>query len=128
MDQQEARWQDGSWGKEDLGERRILEKGRSWGKEELWLAELTRDQLIANVWAASEVDPRGAAVVDVHSDRPRTAGRAEDPLCGLCERGIAQNAAHLLSCPGMADGRGRSWERIWEDAEWCEKLAEAVRR
>ncbi|KAF8418668.1 hypothetical protein EV426DRAFT_704452 [Tirmania nivea] len=37
------------------------------------------------------------------------------------------NAAHLLSCPGVADGKGRKWEQIWEDPEWCEKLAGAVR-
>ncbi|KAF8427706.1 hypothetical protein EV426DRAFT_682711 [Tirmania nivea] len=54
-------------------------------------------------------------------------GRADDPLCGLCEEGIAQNAAHILSCAGVADGKGRRWEQIWEDQEWCEKLAEAVR-
>ncbi|KAF8417959.1 hypothetical protein EV426DRAFT_710166 [Tirmania nivea] len=46
-------------------------------------------------------------------------GRADDPLCGLCGEGIAQNAAHLLSCTGVADGRGRRWEEIWEDPEWC---------
>ncbi|KAF8416252.1 hypothetical protein EV426DRAFT_700412 [Tirmania nivea] len=54
-------------------------------------------------------------------------GRADDPRCGLCEEGVAQNAAHLLSCPGVADGKGRKWEQIWEDPEWCEKLAGAVR-
>ncbi|KAF8424370.1 hypothetical protein EV426DRAFT_712188 [Tirmania nivea] len=54
-------------------------------------------------------------------------GRAHDPLCGLCEEGVAQNAVHLLSCPGIAAGKGREWEQIWEDPEWCEKLAEAVR-
>ncbi|KAF8426754.1 hypothetical protein EV426DRAFT_702368 [Tirmania nivea] len=36
-------------------------------------------------------------------------GRAEDPVCGLCEEGIAQNAAHLLSCAGVADEKGRRW-------------------
>ncbi|KAF8418310.1 hypothetical protein EV426DRAFT_720673 [Tirmania nivea] len=54
-------------------------------------------------------------------------GRADDSSCGLCGEGVAQNAAHLLSCPGVADGKGREWEQIWEDPEWCEKLAEAVR-
>ncbi|KAF8422277.1 hypothetical protein EV426DRAFT_706499 [Tirmania nivea] len=52
---------------------------------------------------------------------------ADDPLCGLCEEGIAQNAAHLLPSPGVADGKGREWEQIWEDPEWGEKLAEALR-
>ncbi|KAF8417562.1 hypothetical protein EV426DRAFT_699641 [Tirmania nivea] len=55
-------------------------------------------------------------------------GRAADPVCGLCEVGVAQNAAHLLRCPGVADGKGRRWEEIWDDPEWCEGVAEAVRR
>ncbi|KAF8427074.1 hypothetical protein EV426DRAFT_686742 [Tirmania nivea] len=54
-------------------------------------------------------------------------GRVEGPLCGLCEEGVAQNAVHLLSCLGIADGKGREWKQIWEDPEWCEKLAGAVR-
>ncbi|KAF8415768.1 hypothetical protein EV426DRAFT_706522 [Tirmania nivea] len=40
-------------------------------------------------------------------------GRTEDTWCGLCEEGIAQNAAHLLRCTGVADGTGRKWEQIW---------------
>ncbi|KAF8427942.1 hypothetical protein EV426DRAFT_714825 [Tirmania nivea] len=48
-------------------------------------------------------------------------GRADDPLCALCGERIAQNAAHSL-------GRGRRWEEIWDDPEWCEKLAEGLRR
>ncbi|KAF8422217.1 hypothetical protein EV426DRAFT_706377 [Tirmania nivea] len=59
--------------------------------------------------------------------RARVRLSADDPWCGLCEEGVAQNAAHLLSCPGVADGKGRKWEQIWEDPEWCEKLAGAVR-
>ncbi|KAF8415634.1 hypothetical protein EV426DRAFT_700346 [Tirmania nivea] len=55
-------------------------------------------------------------------------GRTADPMCGLCEEGVAQNAAHLLGCPRVADGKGRRWEEIWEDPEWCERLAEVVRR
>ncbi|KAF8416865.1 hypothetical protein EV426DRAFT_703194 [Tirmania nivea] len=51
-------------------------------------------------------------------------GRTADPMCGLCEEGVAQNAVHLLGCPGVADGKGRRWEEIWEDPEWCERLAE----
>ncbi|KAF8423374.1 hypothetical protein EV426DRAFT_717628 [Tirmania nivea] len=27
----------------------------------------------------------------------------------------------------LADDKGREWRQIWEDPEWCEKLAEAVR-
>ncbi|KAF8418329.1 hypothetical protein EV426DRAFT_720687 [Tirmania nivea] len=32
------------------------------------------------------------------------------------------------STSGVADGKGRKWEEIWEDPEWCERLAEVVRR
>ncbi|KAF8418270.1 hypothetical protein EV426DRAFT_700460 [Tirmania nivea] len=51
---------------------------------------------------------------------------ALDPMCGLCEEVVAQNAAHLLGCPGVADEKGRRWEEIWEDPEWCESLAEVM--
>ncbi|KAF8416304.1 hypothetical protein EV426DRAFT_700104 [Tirmania nivea] len=83
---------------------------------------------------ADEMEPRSATGVDVvvTNRGPQRwwlhkIGRADDPWCGLCEVGVSQNAAHLLSCPGVADGKGRKWEQIWEDPEWCEKLAEAVR-
>ncbi|KAF8416879.1 hypothetical protein EV426DRAFT_703220 [Tirmania nivea] len=47
----------------------------------------------------------------------------------MCDEGVAQNAAHLLECPGVADGRGRRWEqigmsRIWDEPELYE-LAKA---
>ncbi|KAF8419867.1 hypothetical protein EV426DRAFT_710893 [Tirmania nivea] len=32
------------------------------------------------------------------------------PLCGLRSRGVAKNAAHVLECPAVADGKGREWE------------------
>ncbi|KAF8416439.1 hypothetical protein EV426DRAFT_721797 [Tirmania nivea] len=38
-------------------------------------------------------------------------GRADDSSFGLCGEGVAQNAAHLLSCPGVADGKGRDGSR-----------------
>ncbi|KAF8417335.1 hypothetical protein EV426DRAFT_706691 [Tirmania nivea] len=28
----------------------------------------------------------------------------------------------------VADGKGQRWEQLWKDPEWCEKVAEAVRR
>ncbi|KAF8416767.1 hypothetical protein EV426DRAFT_706743 [Tirmania nivea] len=71
--------------------------------------------------------PQGGRLVLLLRVKAWDVGRAESPLCGLCEEGITQNAAHLLSCSGVADGKGRSWEQIWEDPEWCEKLAEVVR-
>ncbi|KAF8422234.1 hypothetical protein EV426DRAFT_706415 [Tirmania nivea] len=33
-----------------------------------------------------------------------------------------------FSCTGEVDGVGGRWEQIWEDPEWCEKLATALRR
>ncbi|KAF8421853.1 hypothetical protein EV426DRAFT_718548 [Tirmania nivea] len=42
-------------------------------------------------------------------------GRADDPMCGLCEEGIAQDAAHLLRCPRVADDKAQRWEQIWDD-------------
>ena len=50
-------------------------------------------------------------------------GRAESPACP-CGGWTAQNAAHLMTCHWVADGRGRRWEEVREDAEWCEKLAD----
>ncbi|KAF8418283.1 hypothetical protein EV426DRAFT_700479 [Tirmania nivea] len=49
---------------------------------------------------AVEVEPGGVAGTDIHSYRPRSAA--------------------LVAT--QADGKGRSWEQIWEDPEWCEKL------
>ena len=41
---------------------------------------------------------------------------------GRCECGVAQNAAHLLECPKVGNGRGRVFEQIWRDPEWCRKV------
>ncbi|KAF8427960.1 hypothetical protein EV426DRAFT_700054 [Tirmania nivea] len=36
--------------------------------------------------------------------------------------------ARIVNSPSIvADGKGREWEQIWEDPEWCQKLAGAVR-
>jgi len=32
---------------------------------------------------------------------------------------IAQNAAHLLRCPLVGDGKGRSLEEARQGPEWC---------
>jgi len=37
-----------------------------------------------------------------------------------------QNAAHLLGCPLVGDGRGRTSEQIWEDEKWCEAVADFI--
>lgn len=36
--------------------------------------------------------------------------------------GIARNAARLLRCPLVGDGKSRSIEEIWEDPEWCKAV------
>ena len=51
----------------------------------------------------------------------RIIGRREDNLCGC---GEVQNAAHLLRCPLIGDGKGRSLEECLEDSEWCKKVAD----
>ena len=44
----------------------------------------------------------------------------------MCDGWTPQNASHLLGCPWVGDGRGRTGEMIWEDAEWCEAVADFV--
>lgn len=48
-------------------------------------------------------------------------GPAEDDKC---ECGVAQNAAHLLRCSLVGDGKGRTVEEAMEDREWCRAIAE----
>jgi len=48
-------------------------------------------------------------------------GKAEDPQC-LCDGWTAQNVAHLLRCPWVGNGIGRSVEKLWEDGKWCERV------
>ena len=45
-------------------------------------------------------------------------GRAEDNRC-TCEESQHQNAAHLLKCREIGDGKGRSMEEVFGDEEWC---------
>jgi len=35
----------------------------------------------------------------------------------------AQNAAHLMNCSWVGDGKGRKSEMMWEDEKWCEAVA-----
>jgi len=37
----------------------------------------------------------------------------------------AQNAAHLMRCPWVRDGKGRTSEILCEDEKWCEAPAVA---
>jgi len=49
-------------------------------------------------------------------------GKVDTPWCA-CDGWTPQNAAHLLGCPWVGDGKGRSFEMIWEDEEWCGAVA-----
>ena len=52
-------------------------------------------------------------------------GKEEEQWC-VCDRWTAQNAAHLMRCWWVGDGRGRKWEDMWKDEEWCEAVAEFI--
>ena len=41
----------------------------------------------------------------------------------MCDFGSVQNAAHPLRCMLIADGRGRTADEIWNDAEYCKTVA-----
>lgn len=56
----------------------------------------------------------------------KTIGRLEDGTCKLCE-GVLQNSAHLRSCSGIGDGKGRPIEQAYEDMEWCRVVARALK-
>ena len=51
----------------------------------------------------------------------KVIGRRED---NLCDCGRIQNAVHLLCCPLIGDGKGRTLEECMEDSEWCRKVAD----
>jgi len=50
-------------------------------------------------------------------------GKSESPKC-VCDGWTAQNAAHLMECHWVGDGKGRRYEMLWEDEKWCEAVAE----
>jgi len=52
-------------------------------------------------------------------------GKVDDGSCP-CDGWTLQNAAHLLSCPWVEDGKGRTREMLWKDEKWCEELARFV--
>jgi len=52
-------------------------------------------------------------------------GKCEEQWCG-CDKWTAQNAAHLMRCSWVGDGKGREWEAIWGDEEWCEAVADFI--
>jgi len=53
-------------------------------------------------------------------------GKSENSQC-VCDGWTAQNAVHLLSCPWVGDGKGRTFDMIWEDEKWCEAVENFVR-
>jgi len=52
-------------------------------------------------------------------------GKSVEPCC-VCDGWTPQNAAHLLRCPWVSDGRGRTSEQVWEDEMWCEAVVEFI--
>ena len=52
-------------------------------------------------------------------------GKSEKPCC-VCDGWTAQNAAHLMDCPWVGDGKGRKSEMIWTDEKWCEAVARFI--
>jgi len=52
-------------------------------------------------------------------------GKCEEQWC-VCDGWTAQNAAHLMGCSWVGDGKGRTVEMLWGDEEWCEAVAEFV--
>ena len=51
----------------------------------------------------------------------KVIGRREDDLCDC---GEVQNGIHLLHCPLIGDGKGRSLEECMKDSEWCKEVAD----
>ena len=54
-------------------------------------------------------------------------GRAEDNKCP-CQDNSAQNAAHILQCKEVGDGKGRERGETEEDKEWCEAVYAMLRK
>jgi len=52
-------------------------------------------------------------------------GKSEKPCC-VCDGYTAQNAAHLMECSLVGDGKGRMSQMLWEDEEWCEAVARFI--
>ena len=45
----------------------------------------------------------------------------EDYMCS-CQHNQRQNAAHILQCKEVGDGKGRSIDQAEGDEEWCEAV------
>ena len=53
-------------------------------------------------------------------------GKADTQWC-VCDGWTPQNAAHLLGCSWVGDGKGRTYEMIWDDEKWCEAVYGFIR-
>jgi len=54
-------------------------------------------------------------------------GKSEELWCICDGHGwTPQNAAHLLGCPWVGDGKGRTNMQVWEDERWCEAVVEFI--
>jgi len=52
-------------------------------------------------------------------------GKCEEQWC-VCDGWTPQNAAHLMECPWVGDGKGRRSALLWEDEKWCEAVADFI--
>ena len=52
-------------------------------------------------------------------------GKTDHPRCA-CDGWTPQNAAHLMQCPWVGDGVGKSAEEMWQDEKWCEQVLEFI--
>ena len=50
----------------------------------------------------------------------------EDYMCSCQEQ--RQNAAHILQCKEVGDGKGRTLEQAAEDEEWCGAAYEMLKK
>ncbi|KAF8415976.1 hypothetical protein EV426DRAFT_711781 [Tirmania nivea] len=95
-------------------------RGRAGGDEAAWVGRrMLRPDVITPAGIRQAIPDGTKPLTDRGPQRwwLHKVGRAEDPVCGLSEEGVVQNAADLLTCPGVADGKERRWERMWVDPE-----------
>jgi len=52
-------------------------------------------------------------------------GKVDTQWC-VCDGWTPQNAAHLFDCQWVGDGKGRRFEMIWGDEEWCEAVVRFI--
>ena len=73
---------------------------------------------------------RDSAEHNLRNDRPQppewllAIGKTEN---AGCKYRVAHNAVYVLECKEIADGKGRKWEEIWQDQEWCRAVTVFLR-